>query len=360
MRLKYLLSVIIPIFTICLSVSSQPCLSLHRENLYLGEIAWKQPASVEYTVTNTGDQPLIVTDIIPSCGCVVAHWTKSPIYPGSKGTITITYDAKLLGRFHKSASIYSNASPKAIHLHFTGVTVQKPKNDVNAYPYVFEQIQTDKNEISFPLVYRKQHPAITVNLINLSDQPYTPEFMHLPSFLKITKTPHILQKGEKGTIELTLETDQLNEEGLIQTSTYLSRFQNDEISKENEIPISIILLPHISQKDGQMKDMPAITLSETNLIFNIKSINVDETSQNITIANTGKAPLQIRKLQVTHPGIEVNLKRTMIQPDKSTNMKITIQKNRLIRSNDNRIQILIITNDPDQPIATVNVQTLLY
>ncbi|KAA6300345.1 MAG: hypothetical protein EZS26_003508, partial [Candidatus Ordinivivax streblomastigis] len=265
-----------------------------------------------------------------------------------------------LGHFHKSASIYSNASPQAIHLNFTGVTVQKPKNDVNAYPYIFEQIRTDKNEISFPLVYREQHPEITINLINLSDQPYKPELMHLPPFLKITNPPHKLQKGEKGTLELTLETDQLNEEGLIQTSTYLSRFQNDEISKENEIPISVILLPHILQKDEQIKDIPVITLSETNLVFNIKSVNADATSQIITIANAGKAPLLIRKLQVTHPGIEVNLKRTMIQPDKSTNMKITIQKNRLILSNDNRIQILIITNDPDQPIAIINVKTLLY
>ncbi|KAA6309838.1 hypothetical protein EZS27_038748, partial [termite gut metagenome] len=288
MQLKYLLSVIIAIFTICLSASSQPHLSLNRENFYLGEIAWKQPTSVEYTVTNTGNQPLIVTDIIPSCGCVVANWTKSPIYPGNKGTITITYDAKLLGHFHKSASIYSNASPQAIHLNFTGVTVQKPKNDVNAYPYIFEQIRTDKNEITFPLVYREQHPVITLNLINLSDQPYKPELIHLPSFLKITKKPHILQKGEKGTIELTLETDQLNEEGLIQTSTYLSRFQNDEISKDNEIPISVMVLPHILQKDEQIKDIPVITLSETNLVFNIKSINADETSQIITIANTGK------------------------------------------------------------------------
>jgi hypothetical protein len=204
MRLKYLLSVIIPIFTICLSASSQPRLSLNRENCYLGEIEWKQPISVEYTVTNTGNQPLVVTDIIPSCGCVVANWTKSPIYPGNKGTINITYDAKLLGHFHKSASIYSNASPQAIHLNFTGVTVQKPKNDVKTYPYLFEHIRTDKNEITFPIVYRGQHPVIALNLINLSDQPYKPELMHLPSFLKITKAPYILQKGEKGTIELTL------------------------------------------------------------------------------------------------------------------------------------------------------------
>jgi hypothetical protein len=360
MRQKYLLSLIIPIFTICLSASSQPRLSLNRENLYLGEIEWKQPASVECTVTNTGNQPLILTDIIPSCGCVVANWTKSPIYPGNKGTINITYDAKLLGHFHKSANIYSNASPQAIRLNFTGVVVQKPKDDVNAYPHVFEQIRTDKNEITFPLVYHGQHSATTINLINLSDQPYKPELINLPPFLKMTKTPHILQKGEKGTIELTLETDQLNDEGLIQTSTYLSRFQNDEINNENEIPISIILLPYILQKNEQMKDIPVITLSETNLVFNIKSINTNETSHNITIANAGKAPLLIRKLQVTHPGIEVNLKKKMIQPDKSTDMKITIQKNKLILSNDNRIQILIITNDPDQPIAIVNVKTLFY
>lgn len=50
-----------------------------------------------FTFTNTGDKPLVINQASASCGCTVANYTKAPVKPGEKGTVTVTYNGK--GKF---------------------------------------------------------------------------------------------------------------------------------------------------------------------------------------------------------------------------------------------------------------------
>ncbi len=72
------------------------------------------PVTVEYTITNTGNQPLVLTNVTTSCACAVADWTKEADCSGAKGIVKASFDAKALGHFEKSIGIYSNASPSLV------------------------------------------------------------------------------------------------------------------------------------------------------------------------------------------------------------------------------------------------------
>ena len=58
---------------------------------------------------NTGDAPLIVSNVKSSCGCTVPKKPEEPVMPGEKGKIEVSYDTKRLGGFSKSITIFSNA-----------------------------------------------------------------------------------------------------------------------------------------------------------------------------------------------------------------------------------------------------------
>lgn len=58
---------------------------------------------------NTGDVPLIISNVRSSCGCTVPTWPKKPIKPGERGRIKVKYDTQRLGIIRKSISIMSNA-----------------------------------------------------------------------------------------------------------------------------------------------------------------------------------------------------------------------------------------------------------
>ena len=63
----------------------------------------------EFTFTNNGNEPLILTNVRASCGCTTPSWTKEPIMPGKTGTIKVRYNTNNVGGFTKTITVTSNA-----------------------------------------------------------------------------------------------------------------------------------------------------------------------------------------------------------------------------------------------------------
>ena len=155
---------ILSLLTVALAAVAQPRISSNKETHNFGQIEWKRPVTVEYTITNTGNQPLVLTNVTTSCACAVADWTKEPIAPGGKGVVKASFDAKALGHFEKSIGIYSNASPSLVYLKFTGEVVQEIKDYTKLLPYTIGNIRLDRDEFAFPDVYRGQQPSLTFDI----------------------------------------------------------------------------------------------------------------------------------------------------------------------------------------------------
>lgn len=344
------------LFAVALAAVAQPRISSNKETHNFGQVEWKQPVSVEYTITNTGNKLLVLTNVTTSCACSVADWTKKPIAPGEKGFVRATFDAKALGQFEKTVGIYSNASPSLVYLKFKGEVVKEVKDFTRTHPYQIGKIRLDCDEFVFPDAYRGEQPKLTFSIVNLSDRPYEPVLMHLPPYLKMEKDPQVLLKGKKGTVTLTLDTKQLIDLGLTQTTVYLSRFSGDKVSEENEIPVSAVLLPDFSAMTAKDKlNAPAIRLSQKDIDFSTRLAKKKSASQDIVINNTGKMPLQISKLQVFNPAVGVSLKKTILKPGESTKLRVTIH-DRNVSKKKHHLRILMITNDPSQPKVIINIK----
>ena len=75
-----------------------------------------------FTYTNVGEQPLVVNQAIASCGCTVPEYTKTPVQPGEKGEIKVTYNGagKFPGHFKKSITIRTNGAVEMTRLYIEG------------------------------------------------------------------------------------------------------------------------------------------------------------------------------------------------------------------------------------------------
>lgn len=75
------------------------------ETINLGKIKQGVPTKGVFTVTNVSNQPLIIEQANPTCGCTISDYTKEPIAAGKSGVINATYNAANLGHFDKHLTV---------------------------------------------------------------------------------------------------------------------------------------------------------------------------------------------------------------------------------------------------------------
>ena len=75
-----------------------------------------------FAFTNVGEQDLVINQAIASCGCTVPSYTKTPIKPGEKGEIKVTYNGagKFPGHFKKSITVRTNGAVEMTRLYIEG------------------------------------------------------------------------------------------------------------------------------------------------------------------------------------------------------------------------------------------------
>jgi len=82
--------------------------------------------SATFIVTNNTKAPVLITNVLRSCGCTTPDWTKAPIEPGKTGEVTATYNPKgRPGPFNKLITIMTTGNPERILVRITGVVVSE-------------------------------------------------------------------------------------------------------------------------------------------------------------------------------------------------------------------------------------------
>lgn len=60
---------------------------------------------------NTGDVPLVITEVRTSCSCTTIKYKRKPVQPNEEGVLNITVDPKKApkGHFYRVLQVYSTA-----------------------------------------------------------------------------------------------------------------------------------------------------------------------------------------------------------------------------------------------------------
>ena len=92
----------------------------NEEKHDFGKVPQGIPVTTVFEFTNIGKEPLILTEVRPTCGCTIADYTKTPVKSGEKGEIKITYNAAAAMPFNKTIVVKSNAKTPEKYLNIVG------------------------------------------------------------------------------------------------------------------------------------------------------------------------------------------------------------------------------------------------
>lgn len=106
------------------NASEGPVMTFESMVLDYGEIDQGSDPLRVAKFTNTGTEPLIISNARGSCGCTVPEWPKDPIMPGESAEIKVRYDTKRIGMINKTVKISANDA--------AGTHVLQIKGKINA------------------------------------------------------------------------------------------------------------------------------------------------------------------------------------------------------------------------------------
>ena len=87
-----------------------PAITFEEGSFDFGDIYQGDKVEHVFNFENTGDSPLIITNVQTTCGCTATNWEREPILPGAKSSINVSFNsAGKMARNNKVITIISNS-----------------------------------------------------------------------------------------------------------------------------------------------------------------------------------------------------------------------------------------------------------
>jgi len=85
-------------------------ITFEEETHDFGDIYQGDKLEYVYVFENSGTEPLILSNVLTTCGCTATDWPHDPIAPGKSGEINVTFDSSgKMGKQNKVITVVSNA-----------------------------------------------------------------------------------------------------------------------------------------------------------------------------------------------------------------------------------------------------------
>lgn len=96
---------------------------IEGDTIDLDIVRYGEKKQISFRICNTGEVPLLIRDVRPSCGCTEVRWEKRPVQPGEETLIFVTFEPNSLGRFMKSIEVLCNTSSQLLRLNLKGIVL---------------------------------------------------------------------------------------------------------------------------------------------------------------------------------------------------------------------------------------------
>ncbi len=92
--------------------ASLPVIAFEETEHDFGRILEGETVAVSFSFTNSGKSDLLIAEVSTSCGCTVPSYSKTPIRPGEKGEIKISFNSNgRRGYQTKNVLVVANTQP---------------------------------------------------------------------------------------------------------------------------------------------------------------------------------------------------------------------------------------------------------
>ena len=181
---------------------------------------------------NNGKTPVVINDIYSDCGCIGKIVTNSPVKPGEKGKVTITFNPDYKsGFFSKEIVVYSNNRQSYNRIWVQGNVKPAEHPIEDDYPYNFgEGLYLRLKVMAFGYVAPGETKQMELNYANSTNKEMTVNFMvqGKKDGLRFTNPIKIGPKG-RGVVNFTYTMPHLSKDDAL---IYIIPYVNNKKVKD--------------------------------------------------------------------------------------------------------------------------------
>ena len=101
--------------------SKFPVMTFDKKLHDFGTIMDGEAQETVFSYTNTGEAPLVITEIKSTCGCTVPQdWSRAPLLPGESSQFTVKFNGKGMNKTSKTVTIKANTNNWKFSFSFLG------------------------------------------------------------------------------------------------------------------------------------------------------------------------------------------------------------------------------------------------
>ncbi len=350
--MKYALLILLLFFLS--PVYSQGILFFENKNIRPGTIkAVERPVIQTIPVKNTGNRPVIITQISPMTMQIKAEWDKRPILPGKTGEIRLIFTpTKLPENFSYDIIVYSNAENKRQELNFSGHITDNPEQPYLLYKYNLDGLRFKTTNLNLNKVYTWEKRTDTLYYYNTRKEEVSVGIHYQPPYITTTFLPGKVKPGQQGCIIITYDAPQKNDYGYHYENLILSINQSRDY--KNRLGITANLIEDFSRlSPRERENAPVATFEKKEISFG-ELQSGEKANCDFVLTNTGKSTLFIRKTKASCGCTAITLGDQSLEAGESTTIRTTFDSTG--KTGRQFKSVTIITNDPEHPetILTIN------
>ena len=307
------------------------------------------PQTCVFTVKNVGKEPIAIYEVVTSCGCTDAQWTREPIQPGKTGSITGTYkneDGPV--PFDKTLTVYIAGVGKPVILRMRGLVHEKKKPISELFGAVkLGQMGLKSLNYKVSNVLQEESSSDEVKIANLGKQPMKVAFTDVSPNLTVEVVPATVPAGETAALRFSVKADPALWGKHVYSATPV--INGAKASK----PITVTALTRgnfASWTPEQRKNAAQCIFDESTVSFDTANAGA-KVKGTFTFTNKGKSPLKFYSIDADTDGVTATLPGEIPAQGKGS-IPVTLDTSALPKG-ETVVMLTLTTNCPARPLINL-------
>ena len=298
---------------------------------------------------NTSDKPVVINNIISSCGCTTPKWPKKPIMPGEGGKIEVTYlNDQGPYPFDKALTVYTSASSKPIILRITGLAYENERSMKEMFPMQFGPLAVKNYTIRGGQINQGNTKRGNFTIANLTGKDVKLSWGKMAPGLELSLPENGIVKGNSiADIEWKIDTGAKENWG---NTKYSAEVLYNGTKAPQKLEIEAMIIDNFEKLTKEEKNKAPMVMAEKSS-FNFGTAEKGKpVTASFNLRNTGHSTLVIHKIE--HPKeIAIKAPSTVEAGGKFT-LEATAAPT---KTGEAIYTITLITNSPNRPLVNLFV-----